>query len=470
MILSLPIYKQLDNTCGLSTFLMLINPENHAKIMNVLDDLYDKLSFMAPETNSGKFFVSEFNWSIVIVYLLLKSLGKNVLSSIISSDWGELFDNYRIYTKHVLQDENDEEIMVMPPSVRNLYMSFFNKNKVNPYILKRFLHFMRTGIEIKILFSLFGGEFLPQQAQDGTGALFFTKEEIGKNAWKKKLDILQVHLTNKNGSKVPRVALNLEDHWVAVISIKEDVIFFNDPLTEEVSKIRVNEDFYESYRFYLFNLDLTKCVLLNDSIMKFLENEIQKESNLLHDFTTKLIKGLEFTGEADVEFQPEREIFSGILDEAREEAKEKPVQENIQEIDLDVGGLKEIEATPPISIPSTIEQEFKENAKPGKISDIESFTRNILENFDFQKRIALEKIQKSKPPLSEKKTEASEGSEKSQGEREYKEREFYKPEKKAEIKKEDKKEEIVQDIQDFTKNLIKQFETQKERLLKKNNE
>ena len=69
---SLPLYSQLPNCCGISTYLMLINPEKNLKFKEFLNTLYSKIQFLKKENSQ------EFKWTVVLDYILLKYVGNNL--------------------------------------------------------------------------------------------------------------------------------------------------------------------------------------------------------------------------------------------------------------------------------------------------------------------------------------------------------------------------------------------------------
>ena len=84
----LPLYGQLPNCCGLSTYLMLINPERNVGFKIFLNDMYGKINFLMKQTRE------EFRWSVVMDYVLLKSLGNNILNQFLKRKIPESVEYY----------------------------------------------------------------------------------------------------------------------------------------------------------------------------------------------------------------------------------------------------------------------------------------------------------------------------------------------------------------------------------------
>ncbi|MHA1439327.1 MAG: hypothetical protein ACTSPD_17285 [Promethearchaeota archaeon] len=296
---TLPNYRQLPNACGLSSFLMLINPESNLEIKNFLDHAYEHINFLIPRLSLKQNLLDEYKWSVVLVYLLLKCLGDNTLSSNLYDVAPELYDEFRPNLVFNLENDNNKEIRRLPETFKEFYFSFFKEFLVNPYILRRSLYTMRIDRELKILFTLFGGTFIPQEQEiwDGTGALYFSKEDFKSktNKYKEKLKILEKHLQNSDNKIIPAIIMNLGFHWVAVSSISEksNTILFNDPATGKTIKVKIGKRFPESCRFYLFNYNPESALILKKEIKEFLNNEFEKELNQVREFTKRLVKDFE---------------------------------------------------------------------------------------------------------------------------------------------------------------------------------
>ena len=67
---------------------MLINPENNLKFRAFLNNLYSKLKYMKKESRP------EYRWSIVLDYILLKSLGDNILNRFLSKRIPDIVNYY----------------------------------------------------------------------------------------------------------------------------------------------------------------------------------------------------------------------------------------------------------------------------------------------------------------------------------------------------------------------------------------
>ncbi len=277
---------------------MLINPEKNTEFKKFLDELYEKIDFLLPRlTQKRHIFLDEFKWAIATDYILLKSLGENELSKYLYEKDPSLWDEFKYHSDFKLNDESSRELRRLTPTFKELYYSFFENFLINPYVFRNSLFTMRIDRELKILFNLFGGKFLPQEQEiwDGTGALYFMKKDFKTDSedFNKKIEILQNHLENKEFDEFGCIALNIGHHWVAVNSINEDLVSFNDPNTGGKGKIKINKKIPEHYRFYFFSYNPETAIILDEKIKKFLDVEIEKELHQIQEFTRGLVEKIE---------------------------------------------------------------------------------------------------------------------------------------------------------------------------------
>jgi len=251
----LPIYRQMHNTCGISTFLMLINPEKNQKFKIFLDRLYENINLLMRSNQN------EFKWSIAITYLLLKSMGSNLIRQYLYKKNPDIVDYYMPIVYYKIGDNK-----------------FYDTNKITKRILKSHLHTMREDPDFKMLFNLFGGDFYPQEQDiwDGTGALYFIRNDFrqdGLNS-KKKIKILEDHLNTQMDGKNSCMALNLGFHWVAVNSIENGSLQIHNSLSRSPNIIKITEFIPESYRFYLFSYHEKDAFILKREVLEFLEIDL----------------------------------------------------------------------------------------------------------------------------------------------------------------------------------------------------
>ena len=241
---------------------MLINPEKHFGYKWFFDNLFYKIRFFKRQK------CAEYRSSVVLDYLLLKSLGDNILRSFLRNQIPDIVDYYMPIIPFQLKDTR-----------------FSQNNLVSPHILRNSLYTMRTDADLKIYFSLFGGSFQAQEQEtaDGTGGLYFTKNDFkdGKAGYKAKIRIMKEHLKGEESSKIPCIALNVGHHWVAIQGIKDsdNVLIINNPLGGRQQR-RITRSTPEHHRFYLFHHDPMNAFVLSKSVEGFLSSEIAREKDL----------------------------------------------------------------------------------------------------------------------------------------------------------------------------------------------
>jgi len=230
----------MGGCCGLSSFLMLINPEKNAQLRTFLNDFYEKIKFLK------KTQIDEFKWSVVVDYLILKSIFGQDLKNHIRSKDPDIVDYYFPIKLYELKN-----------------YSFSRNGLLTKKVFNYHLHKWKTNNDLKILFYLFGGTYYsqPQKFPDGTGSLYFEKNSNSES--ETKLDAMKAHLRKSNENDSFCIVLNIRSfHWVAVNSILDDNSFLiNDPSGGQI-KLKVNR-LSSQFRFYLFSYDLRESIILN---------------------------------------------------------------------------------------------------------------------------------------------------------------------------------------------------------------
>lgn len=327
----LPNYSQLPNTCGLSTFLMLLNPEKNLKVRKFLDDFYPKVKdFYAIDQS-----IKEYQWSYVLDYILLKSLGNNKLSEYLFEKIPD-FETIKIYINFELKKSKDRKFGPYNEITNNIYENFFESGVVHPYIIRDHLLSLKLNIELKILFYLFGGEFIPQDSVDGTGSLFFEKKDL-KNLNSNTNFLAKYHTIKQHKKRGDNfsVAINASHHWIALNSVFDEgnnyFLIVNDPskskpLTLKISTRRISD----KVRFYFFRYNLIDAFILTEEVQKFLEKEIESDKkNILH-FLMELENFLEKGPSLD-EGEKEGRITDDINEFWEEDSEEFLDEEEIEQ-------------------------------------------------------------------------------------------------------------------------------------------
>jgi hypothetical protein len=232
-----------------------------------------------------------------------------------------------------------------------MYDSFFKKGLNNHFILQEHLGRMKTNVELRILFELFGYEFIPHYYGQPTMALWFSEEEI-KNLEDTVSDKAKILKTEfERGSKV---MWGQSYHWLAItdiqISEKGYEIIVNDPLIGQKLKIKLQSltDDDQLYFYKKKNVDMKP---IWKSFIDYLTKEFEKERKVLENFKKEMQKGmLEKTSK-----RPKKEDLveiPGIKVKAPSEQEKLPISEINVFLKLNRKQTK-----------SKKEEDFKENIK-----------------------------------------------------------------------------------------------------------
>lgn len=260
-----PSYRQLPNGCGLNTFLMLINPDNHTDFKDFLFELYDNIDFITQDIKKFHKRLDEYKWAISLNYLLLKILGENPFSNFLCKEYSDEFENYQLVNLFELKNNLKRKLRGLSDDQRQKAISFFDNFLIKPLVFTANLYEMRTNLDLKMLFSLFGGESitLPQYNKDGTGAIFFERSDFHQDSsvGEEKIKLLKDHLRNTSDSQIHCITLNRGYHWTPVRSL-------SNLSTKYISS---------SYRYYLFKYNPKKAYILKPEVSEFLTSEIKNE-------------------------------------------------------------------------------------------------------------------------------------------------------------------------------------------------
>ena len=241
-ISKIPLYSQMGGSCGLSTFLMLINPERNLQLRMFLDKLYENIKFLKKKQKD------EFKWSIAVDYLLIKAVFSSALRDYLSSKDSDIVDFYFPIKRYELKD----------------YL-LIHHGLVNKKVFNYHLHKWKTNNDLKILFYLFGGKFhaQPQEYPDGTGSFYFEEGDDKVS----KIEAVREHLSKSSEFETYCIALNIGSyHWVAVSSILNDnSISINDPSGGR--NFLTIKRLSSKFRFYFFSYDLRESIILNSKVV-----------------------------------------------------------------------------------------------------------------------------------------------------------------------------------------------------------
>jgi hypothetical protein len=194
----------------------------------------------------------EYHWQRVLEYLLTASTQHPGLRSFLTEN---------------LPTFKTELLPWIENNLAKVAGKFLTHGKPKPELLRsesiimRRVRTMKHNVELKVLAFLFGCEFVPWvKTPDGTGAVFFTKEDIKASRssdeisdYSEKFEFLQAGLTSEN----PMI-WGASFHWLVPRDIqvgKKDVtLYYHDPMGGGDHSTKLGS-LHEVDRFYRFNFD-----------------------------------------------------------------------------------------------------------------------------------------------------------------------------------------------------------------------
>lgn len=244
---------------------MLINPDKHTDFKRFLFDLYDEIEFFTRHIKTFHKTLDEYKWAIALNYLLLKILGDNPLSRFLRSEFGDEFENYKLISLFELKKNLKSRLRGLSDNQIRKALSYFNNFNMNQHVFVENLYEMRTNLDMKMLFSLFGGQSVskPLFNKDGTEAIYFERADFreGSTVAEEKIKFLKNHIQKSNDSEVHCITLNRGYHWTPVRSLDNLSIRYLSP----------------SYRYYLFKYNPNRAFILKPGIFEFLQASIKDE-------------------------------------------------------------------------------------------------------------------------------------------------------------------------------------------------
>lgn len=285
-----PLFLQVSNGCGLSSMLMLLDPiKDNIELGGFIDNIWDGVKTILMTTKITK---KEFEWSYALQYLLQKTLHKNVISNYLRKNIEYFDDEFIPHVKEHLMELRQAHINREENQIVEMYNSFFKTGLNNHFILQEHLGRMKTNVELRILFELFGYEFIPHYYDQPTMALWFSEEEIKNldDSVSEKAKILKIQF--ERGSKV---MWGQSYHWLALTDIQISdngyEIIVNDPLIGQKLKIKLQSltDDDQLYFYKKKNVDMKP---IWKSFINYLNKEFEKERKVLENFKKEMQKGM----------------------------------------------------------------------------------------------------------------------------------------------------------------------------------
>ena len=280
-----PLYRQLINSCGLASILMLMDPNKNPKLKKILDsigELIDPIIFKIIPVRE-----SEFIYQYVLQYVLLKALSREsedykFLSEYLTDQFRNTYENQKLISNFKLAESHQKFIEHEMFSIAKAYDRYILEgNTIPTLMLKNETFSVKNDMDLKILMSIFGFDFIPNNSTNG--ALVYNKKD------KEFLDVLCKSYINPEN----RILFGDGKHWQIVTglytkdldkwimtndliapksSLKDFFISYNDPIIPKQHSIQLKEMISQNY-FYIF----TKKKADNSILWEHLQNAIAQD-------------------------------------------------------------------------------------------------------------------------------------------------------------------------------------------------
>ena len=286
---AIPLYRQLTNSCGLASVLMLLDPNNDKELHNYLKIIAKLISPLIERINFIK--EKEFIYQYVLQYILLKALSQdaadyNFLYDYLEAKFPGLYKNHKLISNYNLKKKHKNFIRNEMFSIAKAYDRYILEGDIiPPLILKNETYSVKNDFELKILFSLFGYDFVAFDSING--ALVYKKKD------KDFLDkLLRSYINPSN-----KILFGDGLHWQALVgiypkdlkkwvikdekiapktSLKDYMIVYNDPIIPKENIIQLKELLYKQ-RFYIFKRKQKSNLEIWNQIRSAISRDVPEE-------------------------------------------------------------------------------------------------------------------------------------------------------------------------------------------------
>ena len=306
---------------------MLLDLPKNVEIKVFLETIWDKIRGIFGKTSFNQ---KDLKLAVALQYLLLKSVGfsnKDAIYKFFNQRLEYLFEDHRIINKFN-QEQFRQDLLnkhQLDEAYTFLHYIEGDHDYVTPIILMTNLHTMKTDAELKILAEIFNYEFLYQDSEDKTGAIYFTKQDLVKKI---------PETTKKKWGKLEELSNNPDiiilygqfHHWLAIRGIyrihqltqskkkktqeneeinnilesiknidvnewnrKSMIIDMNDPATSTTVQLNFSQ-LSEGDRFYILKKRPNTDFKIFKKFLKYLDNDTKEEEKRWKDFLKKKVK------------------------------------------------------------------------------------------------------------------------------------------------------------------------------------
>ena len=284
-----PLYRQLTNSCGLASILMLMDPNKNPKLQKILDnigELIDPIIFKIIPIKE-----SEFIYQYVLQYVLLKALsreseGYQFLNEYLTDQFKNSYENQKLISNFKLAESHQKFIEHEMFSIAKAYDRYILEgNTIPTLMLKNETFSVKNDMDLKILMSIFGYDFVPFNSTNG--ALVHNKKdkEFLENLCKSYINPENRILfgDGKHWQILTGLYTRDLDKWIIKneiiapkASLKDFIISYNDPIIPRQQSIQLKEIISQHY-FYIFKKKKSDNSILWDRLQRAIAQNIPNE-------------------------------------------------------------------------------------------------------------------------------------------------------------------------------------------------
>lgn len=249
----MPLYRQYEGSCGLSSLLMALKPESR-KMDSILDLLWDRIR---PIFGHNSIEGNDFRWQYVLEWLLFQIPKNESLKSILTKGFGEHFTDEML----PMLIYNIKRVVKISGKGVDVFRGTqdydeYPITKISKNMLMDRIKDWKQHYELIMLAYLFGCRFIPwEKNNDGTGSIAFEEKESIKNpsSYIEKIRYLIQFL-----KKERPILCGDSIHWISIKNIKkmansqtQYLITYHEP-NMRTEREQTSDYFLPSERFYLF--------------------------------------------------------------------------------------------------------------------------------------------------------------------------------------------------------------------------
>lgn len=284
-----PLYRQLTNSCGLASILMLMDPSKNPKLQEILDNigkLINPIILKILPVNE-----SEFIYQYVLQYVLLKALSQDseeyqFLNDYLTEQFKNSFVNQKLISNFNLAESHQKFIEHEMFAIAKAYDRYILEgNTISTLMIKNETFSVKNDMDLKILMSIFGYDFIPFNSTNGALAYNKKDKDFLKNLCKSHIDPENRIFfgDGKHWQALTGLYTKDMDKWVIKnekiapkTSLKDFVIVYNDPIVPKQHITQLKEIISDQH-FYIFKKKKGDNSILWDRMHNAISQDITNE-------------------------------------------------------------------------------------------------------------------------------------------------------------------------------------------------